>query len=388
MRVTNIRAYRIPTGGVRPVLVEISTDEGITGWGEAAVAYGLGAAGASGMIADYAQRVIGADPLYPRHVYHAIYDNSFWTKGGGAIAFAAISAIDQALWDIKGKAAGKPVYEFFGAAFEMTAPVYANGWNYHCNDATQWAKAAERPLKDGYRMLKSYPFATQQPGRTLTHVQRRALSTEEFQRAIDRVSLLKDVVGNQAELLIDLSGGVNNDQLFRFLDVCQELNVSWVEEPLDAFNIGGLKNLAGRYRFPIAAGERVYTRGGFRNLLETGAIDVVMPDVGNCGGVFELIQIAAMAEAYNARISPHNCASALCTAATLQVWAACANAMHLEIYPYLPESQGYVQVLKNPPEERIRDGLLKVGTDPGLGAEVDAERLKPYCCYDYKSSAD
>ncbi|OWV98832.1 mandelate racemase/muconate lactonizing enzyme family protein [Rhizobium sp. R693] len=387
MRVTNIRAYRIPTGGVRPVLVEVTTDEGVTGWGEAAVAYGLGARAAAGAIADYSPRVIGQDPRYPRQVYHEIYDNSFWTKGGGAIAFAAVSAIDQALWDIKGKALGVPVYELLGGKFAGQAQVYANGWNYHCNDAIEWAKAAERPLKDGYKILKSYPFATQQPGRTLTHVQRRMLSPEELTRAIDRIKLLKKVVGDQAELMIDLSGGINNDQLFRVLDLCEELNVMWVEEPLDAFNITGLKNLAGRYKFPIAAGERVYTRNGFRNLLETGAIDVVMPDVGNCGGVFELVQIAAMAEAYNARVSPHNCASTLCTAASLQVWAACANAMPLEIYPYLPESNGYVQVLKNAPEARIRNGHLEVSTDPGLGAEVDAERLQSYCVFDYKQEA-
>ena len=388
MHVTNIRVYRIPTGGVRPVLLEIVTDDGLAGWGEAAVAYGLGARGAAGMIADYASRVIGADPAFPRHVYHDIYDNSFWTKGGGAIAFAAVSAIDQALWDIKGKAMGVPIYELFGASFTNVAPVYANGWNYHCNDAKEWAKAAELPLRAGYKMLKSYPFATQLPGRTLTHVQRRALSPEEYKRAVDRVRLLKDVVGDQAELLIDLSGGLNNDQLIRFLDICEELKVAWVEEPFDAYNLAGLKSLAGRYKFPIAAGERVYTRNGFRNLLDTGAVDVVMPDVGNCGGVFELVQIAAMAEAYNARVSPHNCASALCTAASLQVWAACANAMPLEIYPYLPQSQGYVQVLKNPPEDRILNGQLEVTREPGLGAVVDAERLAPYCCFDYLKDTD
>jgi galactonate dehydratase len=387
MRITNVRAYRVPTGGVRPVLVEVSTDEGITGWGEAAVAYGLGARGAVGMIADYAQRVIGSDPRLPRHVYHEIYDNSFWTKGGGAIAFAAVSAIDQALWDIKGKALGVPVYEFFGAAFADTAQVYANGWNYHCNDAVEWAKAAERPLRDGYTILKSYPLATQQPGRTLTHVQRRALSPEEFKRALDRVRLLRKVVGDDVELMIDLSGGLNNDQLYRLLDLCEEVKVAWVEEPLDAFNLTGLKNLAGRFKFPIAAGERVYTRNGFRNLLDTGAVDVVMPDVGNCGGIFEFIQIAAMAEAYNARMSPHNCASSLCTAASLAVWAACANAMPLEIYPYLPETDGYVQVLRNAPEDRIRNGYLSVSKEPGLGAEVDVGRLANYCCFDYVAEA-
>lgn len=385
MRVTNLRAYHIPTGGVRPVLVELETDEGITGWGEAAVAYGLGARAAVGMLADYAHRVIGADPNHPRHTYHTLYDNAFWTKGGGAISFAGISAIDQALWDIKGKAAGVPVHDFFGGCFADRAQVYANGWNYHCNDALNWAKAAERPLKDGYGILKCYPLATQQPGRTLVHVQRRMLSPEEFQRALDRVRLLKEVVGDQAGLMIDLSGGLNNDQLLRMLDLCEDLRVMWVEEPLDAYNLTGLKGLAGRFRFPLAAGERVYTRHGFRNLLDTGAIDVVMPDVGNCGGVFELVQIAAMAEAYNARVSPHNCASSLCTAASLQVWAACANAMPLEIYPYLPQSDGYVQVLDDAPEDRIRNGWLEVSRAPGLGAQVNANRLKPYCLFDFRA---
>lgn len=385
MRVTNVRAYHIPTGGVRPVIVEIETDEGITGWGEAAVAYGMGARGAVGIVADYAARVIGADPNYPRHTYHTLYDNSFWTKGGGAISFAGISAIDQALWDIKGKAAGLPIYDFFGGRFADQAEVYANGWNYHCNDAADWAKAAERPMKDGYKILKCYPLATQQMGRTLVHVQRRMQTTEEFQRTLERIRLLKDVVGNQAQIMIDLSGGLNNDQLYRVLDLCQEIGVMWVEEPLDAYNLTGLKNLAGRYKFPIAAGERVYTRNGFRNLLDTGAIDVVMPDVGNCGGIFETVQIAAMAEAYNARVSPHNCASTLCTAASLQVWAACANAMPLEIYPYLPESQGYVQVLDDAPEDRIKNGWLSVSDAPGLGCQVNAERLTPYKMFDFRA---
>lgn len=385
MRVTNVRAHHIPAGGVRPVLVEVETDEGISGWGEAAVAYGMGARAAVGMVSDLAGRVIGADPRYPRHVYHELYDNAFWTKGGGAIVFAAISAIDQALWDIKGKAAGVPIYEFFGGVFASKAEVYANGWNYHCNDAVEWAKAAERPLKEGYRILKSYPLATQQPGRILTHVQRRMLPREDFSRAIERIKNLKKVVGDHAALMIDLSDGLNNDQLLRILDLCEELDVTWVEEPVDAFNLSGLRALAGRFRFPLAAGERVYTRNGFRNLLETGAIDVVMPDVGNCGGVFELVQIAGMAEAYNARVSPHNCASSLCTAASLQVWAACANAMPLETYPYLPESDGYVQVLDNAPEDRIRNGWLEVSTEPGLGAVVNADRMKPYRLYDFRA---
>ena len=385
MRVTNVKVYCITKGELHPVLVELKTDEGITGWGEAAVAYGLGAKAAAGMLADLAPRVIGADPSFPRTVYHEIYDHSFWTKGGGAIVFAAVSAVDQALWDIKAKALGVPVWELFGGHFHDHIPVYANGWNYRQDDVLEWARAAERPLKDGYTILKTYPLAMRQPGGTLRHVTRRALSPELFDIAIQRLHALNDVVGDSAEILLDLSGGLSNDQLIRFMGVCEEIGVSWVEEPLDAFNTGGLRELRGRWNVPIAAGERVYTRHGFRNLLETGGVDIVMPDVGNCGGIFELVQIAAMAEAYNARVSPHNCASALCTAASMQAWLATAAPMPLETYPYFPEANGYVQVLKNPPENRIANGMLEVPTEPGLGVEVDEAQIAPFLAYDLKA---
>ncbi|OCW56678.1 mandelate racemase/muconate lactonizing enzyme family protein [Hoeflea olei] len=382
MRVVNMKIYRITRGELHPVLVELVTDEGITGWGEAAVAYGIGAQAVAGMLADLSPKVIGADPSFPRNVYHEVYDHSFWTKGGGAIVFAALSAIDQALWDIKAKSLGVPVWELFGGNFHDSIPVYANGWNYRHDDVLEWARAAERPLKEGYTMLKTYPLAVRQPNGTLRHVTRRALSPEAFDVAVRRMRTLKEVVGDQAEILVDLSGGLNNDQLIRFMAVCEETGVSWVEEPLDPFNLGGLRELRGRWNIPIAAGERIYTRNGFKNLLETGGVDIVMPDVGNCGGIFELVQIAAMAEAHNARVSPHNCASSLCTAVSMQAWMATASPMPLETYPYFPEANNYVQVLKNPPESRISNGKLEVPREPGLGVEIDRERLTPFLAHD------
>ncbi|MBD9524705.1 mandelate racemase/muconate lactonizing enzyme family protein [Ensifer sp. ENS02] len=381
--IENMRVFNIRGGGLHPVIVELRTKDGIVGYGEAAVAYGLGADAAAGMLSDLSPRVIGADAAFPRHVWQEIYDNSFWTKGGGAIEFAALSAIDQALWDIKAKSLGVPVYELFGAKFESAIETYANGWSTLHDDVTAWANSAERPLKDGFRILKCYPLATRQKGATLRHVQRRQLDDDAFRRAIDRVKTLRKVVGSDIGLMFDLSGGLNNDQLIRFMDVCAEVDAIWVEEPLDPFNFQGLKNLAGRWPVPIAAGERIYTRNGFRNLLDTGGVDIVMPDVGNCGGVFELVQIAAMAEAYNARLSIHNCASSLLTAASVQVATASAMAMPLETYPYYSEKNDYVQVLHNPPEKTIVNGKLRVSDLPGLGAEVDLNAIGPFCSFDY-----
>lgn len=386
LAIDNIRVFNVRSGQLRPVIVELTTKDGIKGYGEAAVAYGQGADAAAGMVKELASRVIGADATFPRHIWQEIYDNAFWTKGGGAIVFAALSAIDQALWDIKAKALGVPVYELFGAKFASTIEVYANGWSTKFDDVIGWAKAAERPISEGYRKLKCYPLATYDMGRTVRHVQRRQLDDGAYKRAVDRVRTLRKVVGPDIGIMLDLSGGLNNDQLIRYMDVCAELDLIWVEEPLDAFNFGSLRNLAGRWPIPIACGERIYTRNGFRNLLDTGGVDVAMPDVGNCGGIFEFIQIAAMAEAYNVRVSAHNCASTLCTAASIQAIAAIAMAMPLETYPYFCEANGYVQVLKNPPEKTVVKGTLAVPTTAGLGAEVDVDAIAPFCFFDYRAA--
>lgn len=271
-----------------------------------------------------------------------------------------------------------------GSFTDLTQRVIVDPFTEETGIGVTLVAGPERPLADGFTILKCYPLATQQKGGTLRHVQRRALDLDEFKRSLERIRTLRKVVGPDISLMFDLSGGLNNDQLIRFMDVCGELDVSWVEEPLDPFNLQGLRNLAGRWSIPLAAGERVYTRQGFRNLLDTGAIDIAMPDVGNCGGIFEAVQIAAMAESYNARISPHNCASSFCTAATIQVWAASAAGMPLETYPYFSDANDYVQVLKNPPEKEVRNGMLAIPTSPGIGAEIDVDAIEPFRCFDYR----
>ncbi|WP_457664241.1 mandelate racemase/muconate lactonizing enzyme family protein [Sinorhizobium medicae] len=215
--------------------------------------------------------------------------------------------------------------------------LYANGWNHEHDDVVNWAKAAARPLADGYRALKAYPFAYELPDGTFRHVSARMLDDGRFRQAIERVKALRAEVGPDIELMLDLSGGLCDDQLLRFLDVCRDLDITWIEEPLDPFNLTGLSRVAARSGIPIALGERVYGRGGFRNVLDTGAVSIVMPDIANCGGMLEAVQIAGMAETYNVRVSPHNCASSLCTAASLSLCVAIPNAMNLEVYPYFAE---------------------------------------------------
>lgn len=379
MKITGAEIYVVRGGPVTPVLLELRTDEGITGIGEAAVAYGLGQTAVAGMLREMIDRdVLGKDAFRIEELWNLLYDQSFWTKGGGAIPFAAISAIETALWDIKGKAVGLPVYEFLGGRINDDVPVYANGWNYHCHSALDWARASERPLKDGYRSLKCYPLASQLPGGTLRHVSRRALTREETNLAYDRVKELRNAVGPDVEILIDLSGGLTTDETIRLARRYEDLDLGWLEEPTDPNHLAALKKVSDSVAIPIAAGERVYTARSFHTIISAQAVDIVQPDIGNTGGILETKKIAAMAEAANMRVALHNCASTLSTAVTLQVSACLSNVINLEVYPYFKDSNGYVQVLEDSPEDRIRNGRLATGSAPGLGVALAKPRLKDF----------
>ena len=160
MRIERANIYLVTAGKLHPVIVELVTDEGVTGIGEAAIAYGIGGTAAAGMVKDLAERmIVGRDPSRIEALWSEMYDHSFWAKGGGAIVFAGISAIETALWDIKGKALGAPVYELLGGRMRDKVRVYANGWYGAARTPGALAAAAERPLRDGYDALNCYPLA-------------------------------------------------------------------------------------------------------------------------------------------------------------------------------------------------------------------------------------
>jgi len=179
-------------------------------------------------------------------------------------------------------------------------------------------------------------------------------------------------------LLVDLSGGLTTDETIRLARRYEELNIAWLEEPVDPFHEDALKKVSESLSIPIAAGERNYTVRGFRRIIDAQAVDIVQPDIGNTGGFLETKKIAAMAEAHNMRIAPHNCASSLSTQATLQLSACLTNLYNVEVYPYFSDSPEYVQVLENPPELRIKDSQLTVESLPGVGAVLAHVNLRPH----------
>ncbi len=377
MKVVEAKIYLATVGNLHPVLLELLTDEGLTGAGEAALAYGIGSTAAAGMVKDLVERiVIGRDPMRAEELWSEMYDHSFWAKGGGAVVFAGISAVEQALWDIKGKALGVPIYQLLGGQFRDRVRTYANGWSYKCITPDDYARAAERAVRDGYNALKCYPLSTPNPNGGIRHVALRTVDRAFAAMAVERVKAVRKAVGPGVDIMCDLSGGLTTDQTIRLCRGLEELDLLFIEEPADPFDIGALRKISERVDIPIALGERIYTRYGFRPILESGAADILQPDIGNTGGIMEVKKIAAMAEAYNLRIQPHICASPLSTAAALQLDACISNFMIQELYPYRPPE--LFALVDAAPECEVKNGILPIPDGPGLGVNLAPESVKPF----------
>jgi galactonate dehydratase len=379
LKITEIKIYLANPGVRRPILVKVLTDEGIHGVGEAALAYGTGQTAAAGMIKDLAEKtVLGKDPFRIEAIWADMYDDSFWTKGGGPVVFAGISAIEIALWDIKGKALNVPIYEMLGGKCRDSVPVYANGWSYYCVEPKDFARQAKRVVADGYKALKMYPLASPKgEGKqtTLQHVKRRTITREAEDLAVERVCAVRDAIGPQIDLMIDLSCELTTEAVIRLARRLLAFNLLFIEEPVDAFDVDALEKVSKAVAIPIAVGERLYTRYGFREVLQRHAADLLQPDVGTCGGILELKKIAAMAEAYNMRVLPHNCGSPVCTAASLQVDACITNIMAQEIFPYRePE---FYALANHAYDLDAKDGFIQIPDAPGLGVDLVEAQVAP-----------
>jgi galactonate dehydratase len=379
MKIIEVKVYRVSVGGRNPVLVQVFTDAGLSGVGEAAVAYGTGAPAAAAMVKELAETfVLGKDPFDIEALWGEMYDHTFWAKGGGSIIFAGISAIEQALWDVKGKALGVPVYEMLGGKVRDRVRVYANGWSFRSTKPGEFAREAERVVRDGYTALKLYPLANPAGDAHghIRHVSGRSIDRAAEDLAVARVKAVRNAVGPKVDLMLDVSAELTTDAIIRLGRKVEEYDILFLEEPVDPSDPEALKKVSEHVHIPIAVGERVYTRYGFRRILELHAADVLQPDVGNTGGIMEAKKIAAMAEVYNMRIQPHNCASPVSTAAALQLDACIPNFLIQELYPYrVPE---HYQIVDHAPELDVKGGFLPIPDRPGLGIELVQERVAPF----------
>jgi galactonate dehydratase len=372
--ITKSTVYHTQLGGRHPVFVKIDTNEGISGMGEAGIAYGVGAASVCAMIQELSDKyLLGKDASGIEAFLARIYDLSFWAKGGGAIIYSAVSAIEQALWDIQGKTLNVPVFQLFGGRLRDKLRVYSNGWTLDANSPQEYALRAEMAVRDGHKALKMYPFTAPVGDRTLNLFeipQLRTVSRETEKLAVERVKAVRKAVGPDIELMIDLSTVLTPEAVIHFGKQIEDLDIFWIEEAAEPFNISGLRQISTHLSIPLATGERLYSRYGFKDTIMSECVNFIQPDLGNCGGFLEAKKIAAFAEPFGIRIAFHNCASPFLTAVSAHMAACIPNFAFLECFNYLvPEH--YAIFKGTSLEDTFTDGCIVINDRPGFGFEVD-----------------
>jgi galactonate dehydratase len=306
-----------------------------------------------------AEYLIGKDPRRIEHHWQAIYRGGFYR--GGPILTSALSGIEQAMWDIKGKALNAPVYELLGGHVRDSIRMYA-----HCHGETHQALAAtaRKRVVDGFRAVK---LAIDGPAWPIE-------TPEWVDQQVARVALVRDVVGPAVDIAVDFHGRVAPALANVLIAELASSRLMFVEEPSLPDNPGAMAEIARRTVTPIATGERLFTRWQYRELLENKAVAVVQPDLCHVGGIFEARKIAAMAETYYVSVAPHNPLGPISLAACLQLDACTPNFL-IQEHPTLEDRSDLgVGILSQPFE--VVDGSIARPEGPGLGIEVDEDALE------------
>jgi galactonate dehydratase len=365
MQVTAVTPFVVDPGrGKNWVFVKVDTDTGITGWGEC---YTQADRDQSIVVhvQQLARYLVERDPFHIKHFTHMAY-HDFAGKRGAMDLFSAISGLELALWDIVGKQLGVPVYNLLGGPCRNRIRVYANGWYGGAKTPDDYAEKALAVVQRGFTAMKFDPF----PGPWRTHISRRA-----EQQAVATVKAVRDAVGPDIDLLIEVHRRLAPMHAVRIARQMEAFEPFWYEEPTSARNLDALAECRRDIRLPIVTGEELYTKAEFRQVFELQAADIINPDVCNCGGLLELKEIAAMAEPYGVIVSPHNYNSTtIGLAATLQVSACIPNFLITE---YFVNFEDRAQEVAVRPFE-VKDGYIPLPESPGLGLELRQEVLETY----------
>jgi galactonate dehydratase len=361
MRIVSIEAHVVDVEVRNLVFVHVQTDEGLDGIGEASLpGHPLAVAAAVQECADW---IVGEDPARIQHLWQVMYRQPFFR--GGNVQMSAISGIEQALWDIKGKTAGLPVYELLGGACRERVRLYANGPG----------GATPEEVAESGLALTAMGFTAMKTGGAGPFLP--VEGEAGIRRSAEVVRALRDAVGGEVEIAFDAHGRPTPAMGIRLARALEEYGIWFLEEPAQPEGVDGLAAVARATPIPIAAGERLLTKWAFRPLLEAGAAALVQPDTAHCGGILEARLIAALAEAHHAGLAPHNPLGPVNTVASAHVALAAPNFVALELLVgYYPDWTR--DLVREPP--RIADGFLELGREPGLGIEVDLElcRAHPY----------
>ncbi len=358
MKITKMETFRIRP---RWLLLRIETDEGIVGWGEPVVEGR--AATTEACIHELEEYLIGVDPRNIEDIWQMIYRGGFYR--GGPVLTSALSGIDQALWDIKGKALGVPVYELLGGKVRDKVEVYS--W-IDSDTPEIAAKSALEKKAQGFKKIKM----------TGTDAIGWINDTKTMDALLAKVQAVRDAVGYEFGIGIDFHGRVHQGTCKCLLKELEPLKPMFVEEPVLVENIDVFERLHRFTTIPLATGERNYTRWGFKDLLERGCVDIIQPDLSHAGGISEVRKIATMAECYDVALAPHCPLGPVALASCLQIDFACINACVQEQSLSMAYNKGQEigDYLVDNDVFNYKDGYVELMKGPGLGIQVDEQKIR------------
>jgi galactonate dehydratase len=350
------------------VLVRIDTEDGLHGWGEATLEYREHAVEAAIAALEAGLRDRPLEDV--QQWWQDAYRDAYWR--GGIVLTSALSAIEMALWDLKGKALGVPVHQLLGGRVRSEVPCYANAWFAGAKTPQEFAERAVEAAEWGYRALKWDPFGTAF----------RTLATAELRVAMQVVEAVVTALDGRAEVIIEAHGRFALPAARAVARALEPYDVLWLEEPLIPGDLSNYARLHEEAATPLSAGERLCTRWDFRELLQARSVDVLQPDVSHVGGIWEARVVAAMAEAAQLSFAPHNPSGPVANAATLQLAATTPNFTYLETMATDVPWRSAVATEAG----SITRGVATISDAPGLGVEIDPAALAahPYRRHDLR----
>jgi galactonate dehydratase len=362
MKITAIKTLVVHARMRNWILVKVETDQaGLYGWGEATLEWKT--KGVVGAVEDLAELLIGQDPRRVEHCWQVMHRQYFWR--GGITNYSAMSGIDQALWDIKGKEVQKPVCELLGGPVRETMRLYDHlgGGSlegmYKTGEPEQFAELARASVEKGFTAFKAMPIPTAE------YIE----SASVLKKAARAVELMRQAVGDDVDIMLDLHARTTAAAAIQFGRLLVDYNLYWFEEPCWPEHVDALVEVKRALPFPIATGERLVGRWEFRELLEKRAVAIIQPDVSHCGGISETRRIAAMAETYSIPVACHNPQGPVSTASSLQIAFATPNYLIQEVVRADVPWRNDIVI----GGFRVEGGVVTAPTAPGLGIDINEE---------------
>jgi galactonate dehydratase len=364
MKVTGIKTF-IYRAAFNWLIVKLETDEGISGWGEATT-QGATKATEAAIHKVGENYLIGKDPRQIELHFSTMMRDSYWRPS--IILYSAISGLEIAMWDILGKSLNVPIYTLLGGICNPRLKTYHNGWWFGAKSQRDYARLAKEMVDKGAKALKFDPLQGCDY----------FIEREQGKQVVEAIRLVREAVGDDVELMIDVHGRLSPDNSIRLAREVEQYRLYWWEEPIptDAA-VDDLARVASSINIPVVVGERLYTRWGFRDIFEKRAAAIINPDITHEGGILETKKVADMAHAYYVSVTPHSAGGPVLTAASIQVEATMPNFL---IHEFFSVDMPYYQEVVKDPFPIMKDEFIELPTKPGLGIELNEQALgnRPY----------